>query len=239
MKQALKDFEISLARIDRVVQEVVANTARALADPIVREIHETHLGGAVVLMVGHFEVFLRDVVRGFTESVANRAAYMSLPAKIRERHFEGGGDVLTKVAKAQRTGSAGRWQGIRQEDVATRIASVLVPSPAVPGSYSILWEAFADTQANPSSRVVKDILGRLDVGDAWRLIQSKAIAAKPPAANLLPVLDSLIEMRNECAHTGRPTQGVTASAVTEYLEALRAIASAICEVLEDQLASRY
>ncbi|MBP7676988.1 MAG: hypothetical protein KBB14_11755 [Thermoanaerobaculia bacterium] len=214
-----------------VADDVTANTAAALADSAVRERHETYLCGVVILMTGYFETFLKEAVRLFVGHVSRSGKpFVSLPTKMKDHHYEGGARVLTEVTRASGKAGPPKWAA-SASDVVDRLHSV-----AASATYAILWEAFADTRANPTDDVVSELLSRLCINDPWRKIEQHTGALK--AAHLRANLNSLVGTRNACAHTGTMTPPPTSGTVIEHIDCLTAIALGIAAVLEAE-AKRY
>jgi hypothetical protein len=65
MQQALIDFQKSLNRVRNIANDISAKTAAALADPLLRERHETALSAVVVTLSGYFESFLRQTAEEY------------------------------------------------------------------------------------------------------------------------------------------------------------------------------
>jgi hypothetical protein len=234
MRQALADFHTSLARIRLLADSIVASTGTALSDPKLLSLHETEQCGAVVLLSGCFEAFLKDLVRQFFNALSGLGLpFSGLPRKIRDGHFERGGRVLSEVAAAARTGRACRFGSGTREDVAPRLHSVSAPR----GPYRIVWEAFADTQQNPGPKVVKEIANDLGVADFWRFVsRSSGNPARWSDTALESKLGDLVMKRNECAHTGKVSPVPTAVEVVEFVELLEVVGAGFVAALEGELA---
>ena len=231
MKPARTDFDASLARLRAVVDDVAANTGPALTDATLRGRHEVYLCGVVILLTGYFETFLKEAVRLFVAHVSGSGKpFVALPSKLQQHHYEGGGRILTEVAKAGRKTWTTKWAS-SPSDVASRLSSA-----ASGGTYSILWEAFADTRSNPTSDVVSELLGRLGISDPWGTIEQHTGTMR--AGHMTANLNSLVSVRNTCAHTGGASPMPTTGVVIDYLESLKAIAQGLSDVLEDE-AARY
>jgi len=80
-------------------------------------------------------------------------------------------------------------------DVVRRLASAGVPQPP----YELLWEAFADTKANPGPDTIGDFLRNFGV---QKPLPTLATAMNVQREYLVIRLRSFMEIRNECAHTG-------------------------------------
>jgi hypothetical protein len=102
------------------------------------------------ILSGFFETFLRDIAEAFITQVEQlRIPFTALPAPIQNTHHEKGGLVLAAKRKNRPKYS---WVTAGANDIQRRLASV----GTVP--YELVWEAFADTQANPGVDTLRDIL---------------------------------------------------------------------------------
>jgi hypothetical protein len=233
MRQALADFASSLNRIRALANSIVTGTPAALADPAQLSLHETQQCGAIVLLTGYFEAFIKDLVRRFIEELSTCGVpFAGFPKDIRNRHFEGGGRVLTKASEAARRRRATPFGNAPREDIVARIHSASSPS----GSYQIVWEAFADTEANPSPDVVARIARDLGVGNFWRTVSRKSGDPKRWSDTAITSeLSDLIAKRNECAHTGKASPVPTAADVLEFADLLESVGGGFVSALEEVL----
>jgi hypothetical protein len=234
MRHALADFSSSLARIRVLANSIIDGTAAALGNSLIRGLHETQQCGAIVLLTGYFEAFLKDLVRRFIEDLSTSGvAFVRLPDAIRHCHFEGGGRVLTIASVAARHGRTTSFGNATREDIVARLNS----ASGTTGSYQILWEAFADTEANPGPDVVRGIAKNLGLKKFWPTVSSKSPdPARWSATALTSKLNDLIAKRNECAHTGRVSPIPTAPDVLDFTDMLEALGSGFVCALEDELA---
>lgn len=231
MRSAINDLETSLNRIEALVNHIVANTGAALANSTIRELHETQQCGAVVLLTGYFEVFLKDMVKIFIVTLsASGVAFNSLPDQIRNRHYEGGGEVLKKASSSARGTGRALYGAATRENIATRLSSVSSSSGT---PYEIVWEAFVDTDGNPGPEVVKAIATGVGLTDLWRLISNHRIPDPRWSGDTLKsTLSTLIAKRNECAHTGRVLPVPTATEIYDFIGMLRVLALVLVELME-------
>ena len=180
---------------------------------------------AVVLLSGYLESFLKDCMSAFISQVNNLGKPLSeLPIKMKYTHFENGARALGKQLKQDRKNG----NTVLCEDLASRLASVGAPT-----GYTLAWEAFADTQANPGPEVIGCLLSQVGVENAWKKLHD---ATPPGLVDLRMFLTSFIEMRNECAHSGNATSPPTAPGLVEYGQNLSGLGIAMVKVLEDRLA---
>lgn len=233
MRQALADFGTSLSRIRALANSIIAATGAALSSTAIRELHETQQCGAVVLMTGYFEAFLKDLVRRFIEDLSlSGIAFAGLPEDIRNRHFEGGGKVLTKASEFARKGKPPPFGNATREDIVARLHS----ASNLSSSYQIVWEAFADTQANPGPDVVKEIAKGLGLNRFWSTVSvHSGNPARWSDSALTTKLADLIAKRNACAHTGTVSPIPTAADILDFADMLQVVAIGFVTALEAEL----
>lgn len=154
MRSALADFQSEISRIDKVADWLI--TPEALESKMMPATVAIRCG-AVVLLSGYFETFLKACMCRFITHVNGLGKPLStLPGRMKITHFENGARVLSKeIRKARKINDTSLC-----EDLAARLASV----GAVTG-YTLVWEAFADTEANPGPSVV----GGCSVRLAWKI----------------------------------------------------------------------
>lgn len=214
---ALADFRSSLNQIRALADDIGSQAANALADPDLRARHQTVQCSCVVLLIGFFESFIRQFAEeAVTSLCALNAPFGSLDGKIRKTHFEEGGRILQAKASGNRRHA---WIAASQEDIARRLHSV-----ARPTGYEIVWEAFANTNANPGIEVVRTFLANFGIKDGWRQIAAKNGVSKAWA---MESLDNIIVVRNECAHTGSVAIVPLPSDLRAYSDNLERLAGAM------------
>lgn len=233
MRQALADFGTSLKRIRDLAQNIASATGAALASSAVRDLHETQQCGAIVLMTGYFEAFLKDVVRRFIQDLAlSGLAFSGLPESIRDRHFEGGGKVLTRASEFARRGKPAPFGNATREDIVARLHS----ATGAGVTYQIVWEAFADTQANPGPDIVRDIAQGLGLRDVWPTIASNSgDPTRWSPTGLTSKLADLVAKRNACAHTGTVSPVPAAADILDFADMLEALGAGLVGALEAEL----
>jgi competence ComEA-like helix-hairpin-helix protein len=101
-----------------------------------------------------------------------------------------------------------------------------------PNSYNLLWEAYATTQGNPGPNVIEDILNHLGIDKCSTQLNS-ALSGHYSTDKL--ALQSYIDIRNECAHTGSAINVPSTSDIREFCSSIYRIASAVVSVLEVRL----
>ncbi|MGH7744268.1 MAG: HEPN domain-containing protein [Candidatus Dormibacteria bacterium] len=180
--------------------------------------------GAVVLLSGYLESFIRDCMRAFIADVnALGHPLTKLPEGMKHTHFDVGARVLRWQLKLdKRAGNTARC-----EDLSTRLASVSAPT-----GYTLVWEAFANTEANPGPEVIAEVLGSVGVKNGWEKLK----AATPTGlVDLKTFMTSFILMRNECAHSGNITSPPSASDLLDYGQNLAGLGTAMVSVLRERL----
>jgi hypothetical protein len=222
MQGALTDFKNDIARIDAVA--VLLVTPAALTSTLLPAELAIRCG-AVVLLSGYFESFIRALMEAFIRSVNGLSKPMTkFPERMKYVHFQSGANVLSReLKKARKTGDISLCVNI-----ASRLASINDPL----GS-SFLWESFAETNANPGSGTVHDVLADVGVDHAWPKINAAASAG---SGNLELFLSNFMAMRNECAHSGITASPPTPGDLMDYGDRLSRIAYAMVTILEAKLA---
>jgi hypothetical protein len=227
MQRALTNLKASLTRVRNIAADIDANAQAALANAAVQARHETTLCASTVILSGFLESFLREVAEEMVTEICSKAVpFNDLPPKIRVTHYWDGGQRLTDVTRKERKERP--LLLANASDVARRLASVA--SNQAP--YEILWEAFADTQANPGSKEIGEFLGRFDVANP---IPTLAAAMSWSENTVVLRLGSFIQVRNECAHTGATTLSLTTTDLTGYCDLIDEVATGVVSTLRDTL----
>ena len=227
MQRALTNLRASLTRVRDIAADIDAHAQAALANAAVQARHETTLCASTVILSGFLESFLREVAEEMVMEICNKAVpFNDLPPKIRVTHYWDGGQRLTAVARRERKERP--LLLTQASDVARRLASVA--SNQAP--YEILWEAFADTQANPGSKEIGEFLGRFHVE---KPIPTLAAAMNWTENTVVLRLGSFIQVRNECAHTGATTINITTTDVTGYCDLIDDVATGVVNTLRATL----
>jgi hypothetical protein len=181
-----------------------------------------------VILSGFLESFLKQLADSCIGAIcALNRPFSSLPDKIRYSHYEFGGAVLSQRAKDDRANRPSRVQAT-VDDIASRLDSV----SGTP--YDLVWEAFAETHANPNSETIKIYLKRFGVEKPWEKITNEV---GPRPLGLQGELDSFLLLRHECAHTGTASIVPTPSEIRGFCDMLGLIGDAIVKVLGSHLAS--
>lgn len=226
MRTALAAFHSSLAKIEDITIDLDASVSAALASRAVMARHETIQCACTAILSGFFETFIRETAEGFITQVDGlRIPFMALPAPIQYTHHEKGGTVLQ--AKRKNKPKYG-WVTAPALDIQRRLASV----SAVP--YELVWEAFADTQANPGVDVIKDILNSFALNPPFSRIATHTTLSE---TMLKLNLDSFLAVRNQCVHTGTASTIPTPADIRGHCTFFKDISTGIAHALEQHLLS--
>jgi RiboL-PSP-HEPN len=227
MQKALVNLKASLDRVRDIAVDIDAHVQAALADATIQARHETTLCAASVILSGFLESFLREVAEEVITDICNRALpFDNLPPRIRVTHYWEGAACLREVARQER--SKNPLMLGKASDVARRLASV--QNPQAP--YEIIWEAFADTQANPGPDQIGTFLKRFDIEEP---LPTLAGAMNTTQNNLVLRLKSFMEIRNECAHTGSARNVPTTTDVQGFCDLVEQLGAGIVVVFQDTL----
>lgn len=179
-----------------------------------------------VLLSGYLEDFLKEVARlAVRELGQRRIRFQDLPDRVRRAHFRHGAEVLNSRAKESPSPT---WTQATPYDLATRLASATGPNCV------LVWEAFADTGANPRFGVVKAFLKRFGVDE---LDQTLGQQLRRPVAATKLLLDELVDLRNECAHTGGLDNVPSPSKVRDQCDIVEEVAVAVTQILRNRFSS--
>jgi hypothetical protein len=227
MRAALSDLKNALDRVRYITIDIDANASAALRDATILARHNTTQCSVTVILTGFFESFLKNAAAALaTDICALGRPFVNLPSAIKDAHFREGGNVL--MNKTMNKGKF-RWVTASREDLARRLQSVNSATP-----YELVWEAFADTKANPGTEVVTGFLKHFGVLGGWSKVETKSGKS---VQTMQTQLESLLLVRNECAHTGTAVAVPSPSEIRDYCELIELLGTAIVEVLEDHLAT--
>jgi hypothetical protein len=226
MQQALANLQSSLNRVRDITAEIDANAQAALRDSTILARHETTLCAATVILSGFLESFLKELAEDMVDEICNRAVpFASLPDKVRVTHFWDGAKCVSDIARRERSDNP--LVLAKATDAARRLASVGSQLP-----YEMLWEAFAETQANPGPAEIREFLKRFAIDNP---LPRLAAAMKVGENTLLIGLDSFMQVRNECAHTGSATNVPTTTGVREFCDLIEQIGVGIMTLFQEVL----
>lgn len=226
MQQALANLQSSLNRVRDITAEIDANAQAALKDSAILARHETTLCAATVILSGFLESFLKEIAEDVIGEICSRAVpFANLPDKVRVTHFWDGARCVSDMARRER--SENPVVLAKATDAARRLASVSSQAP-----YEMLWEAFAETQANPGPDEIRDFLKRFAID---KPLPTLAAAMKVGENTLIIGLSSFMEVRNECAHTGSATNVPTTTSVREFCDLIEQVGAGIMTVFQEIL----
>jgi hypothetical protein len=221
MEAAHRDFIASLKTINAVAHSLYSATNISSEE---LQKSDAISCGCVLLLTGNFEFFLKGVLKAFIDEINKLGIPVDkLPNGMVHAHFHKGGVLLARYAKEEKKGQKSMFD---VEDLSERIASVT----GSPGPYRLVWEAFTDTQANPSPAVVTALLNDVGVGTAWRSINGLV-----DSGSMNMFLTTFVQIRNVCAHTGAHPNPPTGSDLMADCDNFERIATAIYLILDDQL----
>lgn len=224
MRIALSNFDVSLKRIRDVASDM--NNRILSASHAERLRDETLRCASTVILSGFFESFLKECIQIYVSVVCDRQIpFVDLEKKMQTQHFVVGGQLLGQKYK-----NDSRVSWIRSDylDIVRRLSSPAGPN----GDYTLLWEAYANTEGNPGPTVIDRILENLGV-DNRQIRLDKVTSGNYSTLKL--ALGAFIEVRNECAHTGSALKIPTTANLIEYCDLLFDIANAFISVLEIRL----
>lgn len=188
--------------------------------------------GAIVLCVARFEEYLK----GAAERALQMYSRATPPVQRSQLDIELQVMIMRRniSAAVQKTlhGNERRLSDIKRDvqDVARRITN------------DVIWGDHAiDTQSNPGSKTVSDILGLLGVKQCWQKLEQEfatlwaAHLVLEPNHKSVPSpsseLDSILSWRNICAHTSQaPPIGYRE--ISETIAFLEALSTSIDNLLE-------
>lgn len=218
MRNALTNFKIELGRISDVSSWL--STQPALTVNMTDATYAIRCG-AVVLLCGYFENFLKECLKEFIEDVNGlKKPLLKIPESMRHTHYRGGAKALERNLKFDKQNG----NTYLCDDLSARLASF-----SDPNNYCLAWEAFANTKSNPGPDVVAEMLGSVGVDKPWEKIR---VATPAGSINLKTFLTSFIAMRNECAHSGNIGTPPSAVELGEYVTNLATLGAAIVQVLQ-------
>ena len=227
MPKALANLKSSLNRVRDIAVDIDAHAQEALTDPAIQARHETTLCAATVILSGFLESFLRELAEEVISDICSRALpFDSLPAKVRITHYWEGALQLRETARQEKSQNPVLLADTL--DVAKRLASV--GTAQLP--YELIWEAFAETRANPGPEQIGDYLRRFEIGDP---LPTLAGAMNTTQNTLVISLESFMKVRHECAHTGSATIMPTTSDVQGYSDLIEQLGTGIVTVFQDAL----
>lgn len=227
MANALANLQSSIDRVRSITADIDVNAVAALADPVVQDRHETILCASTVILSGFFESFLREIAEEVVTAIcACSIPFGNLPDRVRVTHLWEGAKRVSEFARQER--SEDPIVLAKASDAARRLASVA--GPALP--YEIMWEAFAETQANPGPSQISDFLKRFGIENP---IPTLAATVGVGENTLVIGLRSFLGVRNECAHTGSATTIPTSTDVRGYCDLIQNVGGGIDTLFNDLL----
>lgn len=227
MQKALPNLKASLEKVRAIAGDIDAHVQEALKDPTIQARHETTLCAATVILSGFLESFLKEVAEEVIGAICNLGLpFNELPSKIRVTHYWEGALQLREIARNEKKENPVVLAKV--SDAARRLASVANSQQP----YEILWEAFAETQANPGPDQISDFLRRFHI---QKPLPSLASAIGTTQNTLVLRLTSFVEIRNECAHTGSAKNVPTTTDLNDFCDLIEQIGTGIVKVFTEAL----
>jgi len=221
-------FSESSGPILKVMARIQAEAPAAMRDKDLSKQHHAMQHGSVVLLSGFLESFLRSVCEVFFLELHGRGVgFKELKKYYLDIHLREGAAHLADLVKRE---SKKKTSALSDSSAFAR----RLGAPFSDESKAPVWEAFARTKGNPSSSVVKSVLSTLGVNGGFDSL-SEAIGKKYSPTVMIQFLDTLIELRNESAHTGSTSSVPPPSYVIDTVQYCRYLTLAICRLVDRRL----
>ncbi len=233
MNDSLRNFHNSVDSVDRVVRQANLELMSNMSNSDVRRRFNFVSCSSLVLLSGMFESFFRDVARDYISLLCQRRVdFYMLSKHVKKTHLKEGGILVGHVANSNPKYS---WIESSPDNITHRLNSVYSDRT----NYLLVWEAFANTGSNPGAEATEKFLQCLGVARVRQKLNEKLQAdtnSNNGYSSVVKVkLDSLMKMRNECAHTGRIIEMPTYQVIRDYCEMLKNISKAMIEILYENL----
>ena len=226
LRLAYKAFGDSVKPILRMLDDIDAEASAALRDKAVLRKHEAIQSAAVMLLSGYIESFLRDAAENFFEELSDTALnYSNLSWEMKLAHYLDGAKMLGQIVDCER-----RAKSLYLPETLSAIKALLYPTSN--NSPKLFWKAFAQTRSNPGPEVIKDFLRKFDIKDPLANLGTKSGYS---ANHIESQLRTLIELRNECAHTGSIKGVPSPMTIRDYIHFLRKVCYGIAKLLTERL----
>lgn len=200
----------------------------ALKDSNLRSQHRTVQCGSVVLLSGYLESFIRSLCETYFSVLSLKGFGMSsLGHEFLEVHLRDGAGHLSDLVKRE-----GRRHPKTYSSSSAFVRKLV--APIADASKSPTWEAFARTQGNPSPEVLKSVLRGLGVKGGLPTVEV-AMKGRYSAAATQHMLQNLIDVRNECAHTGSATSVPSPGAVLDLVYFTRVLVLGVCSAVDKHI----
>lgn len=228
IRSAFTEFSTSVKPIVGLMDRVVNEAPLALRDAEVRAQHHAIQSGGVVLLSGFLESFLRSVCENYFSELSIKGYGMkSLGDDFLAIHLREGAGHLADIVKRETKRQQGDFSD--SSEFVRRLVA-----PIADASKSPAWEAFARTQGNPSAQVIKTMLEGLGIKGGLDSL-ALAINVRYSASAIQGLLKNLIDVRNECAHTGSVVNIPQPSTVVDLTFFTRVLALGICKLVDQKI----
>ena len=173
-------------------------------------------------MSGFFESFLRGTAEDCITAINGMGRpYSWLPADLRETNFKHGAAIFSR-----RQNNRVAWVAASPEDLVRRLGMTVSDPDA-----TLMWEAFAETSANPNADVVIDMLKKFGARNPWNRIVAESGLARP---RIEIELTGFLLVRNQAAHSGHSAVIPSTNVIRGYCEVLQKISRGFYEVLRSR-----
>lgn len=227
IRSCFNEFSACAKPLAELMFRVQAEANLALRDQSIRSQHHAIQCGSIVLLSGYLESFIRSICETYFAILSAKGFGMAaLGSEFLEVHLREGAGHLAELVKRERR---------KNQSLTGATAFVRrLMAPIADASKSPSWEAFARTQGNPSPEVLKSVLRGLGVKGGLDAVAT-ATNGRYSAAAAQQLLQNLIDLRNECAHTGSATSVPQPSTVLDLVYFTRVLVLGVCGVVDKQI----
>jgi hypothetical protein len=167
-----------------------------------------------ILPVAFFEDFLRTIVEQFADrlnSITPRVKWTDLPLPLRKAHIF---DTPLSIRKKPSDGDDDSYQMKCLLDI-NEILSKIISPITTPDSYTIVIDSLTNTNSNPDSETVKEMLKRIGITNVFQdtefVNEWKAFdRIYDSGENIKRKLNEIVQLRHSVAH-GRAAAGLSRS----------------------------
>ena len=220
---------------DMILLDAGYDDTNGITQPEKRPIVESLRQAVVLLPVAFFEDFLRMAVEQFLDYInakEPRICWAKLPLELRRTHVF---DAPLLISRKPPDGDDDNYQMRSLEQFRSTFEKILSPMSA-PDRYSIVTEAFTNTNSNPSSDTVKMMFKKIGIANVFTASEliTSLTALNPIYSNETSIkikLNAIVEMRHGVAH-GRPASTLTRSELSDNMLFLEAFAQGAQDTAE-------
>jgi hypothetical protein len=228
IRSCFNEFTVSAKPIEQLMHRIHSEASLALKDPSLRSQHHAVQCGSVVLLSGYLESFIRSLCENYFTVLSMKGFGMAqLGQEFLDLHLRQGAVHLADLVKREGKQSPKTFSN-SSEFVRKLVA------PIADATKSPTWEAFARTQGNPSPEVLKSVLRGLGIRGGLPAIEA-AMKSRYSAASTQQFLQNLVDIRNECAHTGSAASIPAPSTVLDLVYFTRVLVLGVCRVVDQKI----